>query len=194
MGKTRLEAFSDGVLAIIITIMVLELKIPHGADLNALRSVSPVLFTYVLSFVYIGIYWNNHHHLLHVVKHISGGIMWANLNLLFWLSLIPFDTAWMGENHTQPFPVAFYALLLDLCGLAYTILQKMIEACHKDQPQLKQIMKHQKKKGIISLIIYTAAIPLAYVNTYISILLFVVVAIMWFIPDKKIEQLQYEEK
>lgn len=192
MGKSRLEAFSDGVIAIIITIMVLELKIPHGADFNALKSVSPILLSYVLSFVFVGIYWNNHHHLLHVVKHISAGIMWANLNLLFWLSLIPFDTVWMGENHTQPFPVAFYALLLDVCGLSYTILQKMIEACHKDQPYLKEIMKRQRQKGIISVIIYTSAIPLAYVNTYISICLFIVVGIIWFIPDKKIEHMHEE--
>lgn len=192
MGKSRLEAFSDGVIAIIITIMVLELKIPQGADLNALKSVSPVLMSYVLSFAFVGVYWNNHHHLLHVVKHISAGIMWANLNLLFWLSLIPFDTAWMGENHTQPFPVAFYALLLDVCGLSYTVLQKMIEACHKDVPHLKEIMKRQKQKGIVSLIIYTGAIPLAYVNTYISIVLFIVVAVLWFIPDKKIENLHEE--
>ena len=192
MGKSRLEAFSDGVIAIIITIMVLELKIPQGADLNALRPLTPVLLSYVLSFAFIGVYWNNHHHLLHVVKHVSAGIMWANLNLLFWLSLIPFDTAWMGENHTQAFPVAFYALLLDVCGISYTILQKMIEACHKDQPQLKQIMKRQRQKGIISLIIYTSAIPLAYLNTFISISLFIINAGLWFIPDKEIERITNE--
>jgi uncharacterized membrane protein len=192
MGKSRLEAFSDGVIAIIITIMVLELKIPEGSNLKALKPDSPLLLSYVLSFAFIGIYWNNHHHLLHVVKHISAGIMWAKLNLLFWLSLIPFDTVWMGENHTQPFPVAFYALLLDVCGISYTILQKMIADCHKDQLQLKDIMKGQRRKGVTSLILYTSAIPLAYLNTFISISLFVVVAIMWFIPDKRIERLYKE--
>jgi uncharacterized membrane protein len=192
MGKNRLEAFSDGVMAIIITIMVLELKIPEGIDPHALKPIVPIFMSYVLSFIFIGIYWNNHHHLLHLVKHISAGIMWANLNLLFWLSLVPFATAWMGENHLEPFPVALYALLLDMCGLAYTILQKMIEACHRDQPQLKEIMQSQKQKGIISLLIYTSAIPLAYVNTFISISLFIINAAIWFIPDKKIERLYRE--
>ncbi len=189
MGKTRLEAFSDGVIAIIITIMVLELKTPEGTDWNALKAIAPVFLSYVLSFIFVGIYWNNHHHLLHVVEHISAGIMWANLSLLFCLSLVPFATAWMGENHTEAFPVAVYAVLLDLCGFAFTFLQKMIEACHKDQPQLIEIMKSQKQKGILSLIIYTSAIPLAYINTTISIILFLIVALIWFIPDKKIEHL-----
>lgn len=192
MGKSRLEAFSDGVIAIIITIMVLELKVPEGASWNALKATAPVFMSYVLSFILIGIYWNNHHHLLHVVKHISAGIMWSNLNLLFWLSLVPFATNWMGENHLEPLPVALYALLLDMCGLAYTILQKMIEACHKDQPHLKEIMDSQKRKGIISLVLYTAAIGLAYINTFISVGCFVIVAILWFIPDKKIERMQEE--
>ncbi len=192
MGKTRLEAVSDGVIAIIITIMVLELKVPEGADWNALKSESHMLLNYAISFALIGIYWNNHHHLLHTVKHVSSGIMWANLNLLFWLSLIPFDTAWMGENHKQPLPVAFYALLLAVCGLSYTVLQKIIAACHKDQPELKEVMRRQKQKGILSVAFYIAAIPLAYLNTSISILLFVAVAVTWFIPDKKIESLQDE--
>ena len=193
MGKTRLEAFSDGVIAIIITIMVLELKAPEGASWNALKPILPVFLSYVLSFIFVGIYWNNHHHLIHPVKHISGGIMWANLNLLFWLSLVPFTTAWVGENHFEPFPVALYALLFDLCGLAYTILQITIERCHKDETRLLNIMQQQRRKGIVSLVLYTAAIPLAYVNTILSGILFIIVSIIWFIPDKKIERIAVEE-
>jgi uncharacterized membrane protein len=145
--------------------------------------------SYLLSFIYIAIYWNNHHHLLHLVKHLSAGIMWSNFNLLFWLSLIPFATGWMGENHFEPLPVALYAVLMNLCGLAYTILQKTIEACHRDDVRLKEIMARQKRKGIMSLLIYTTAVAMAYVNTLISGLLFVTVAAMWLIPDKKIERL-----
>ncbi|MBV9962162.1 MAG: DUF1211 domain-containing protein [Parafilimonas sp.] len=193
MGKTRLEAFSDGVIAIIITIMVLELKVPEGATLQALQPIAPVFFSYLLSFIFIGIYWNNHHHLMHLVKHISAGIMWMNLNLLFWLSLVPFATAWLGQNHFQPFPVALYAVLLDLCGVAYTFLQVAIEKCHKDETRLTDVMKQQRGKGIASLLLYTASIPFAYVNTLISGLLFITVAIMWFIPDKKIEKLVSNE-
>jgi uncharacterized membrane protein len=193
MGKTRLEAFSDGVIAIIITIMVLELKVPEGANWAALKTTVPSLLMYALSFVFIGIYWNNHHHLIHLVKHISAGIMWSNLNLLFWLSLVPFATKWLGANHAEPFPVSVYALLLDMCGVAYTILQIFIERCHKDDERLISIMQRQRGKGMASLFLYTAAIPLAYVNTIISGLLFVVVAIVWFIPDKKIEKLVSSE-
>ncbi|SFQ33731.1 TMEM175 family protein [Parafilimonas terrae] len=193
MGKTRLEAFSDGVLAIIITIMVLELKIPEGASMQALKHVLPVFLTYALSFIYIGIYWNNHHHLMHLVKHISAGIMWANLNLLFWLSLIPFVTGWMDENHFEPLPVALYGILLAICGIAYTILQVTIDKCHKSEGALKQIMMAQRRKGIISFIIYIAAAPLAYINTIIAGSLFVAVAIMWIIPDKKIERVTTTE-
>jgi uncharacterized membrane protein len=193
MGKTRLEAFSDGVIAIIITIMVLELKAPEGATLDALKPVVPIFLSYVLSFIFIGIYWNNHHHLMHLVKHISAGIMWANLNLLFWLSLIPFATAWVGENHFEPFPVALYAILFDLCGVAYTILQVTIERCHKDDTRLKDVMRRQTGRGIGSLFLYTAAIPLAYVSTWISGFLFVMVAAIWIIPDKRIEKLVSDE-
>lgn len=189
MGKGRLEAFSDGVIAIIITIMVLELRVPEGADWHTLKTITPVFLSYILSFVFIGIYWNNHHHLLQVVKHISGGIMWANLNLLFWLSLVPFATGWMGENHFSKFPVAIYAVLLNLCGVAFTILQIMIEKCHKNDVRLIAIMHRQKGKGIASLVLYSAAIPLAFLNTVISGILFITVAIIWFIPDKKIEKL-----
>lgn len=194
MKTTRLEAFSDGVIAIIITIMVLELKAPEGEDLNALKPLLPVFISYILSFIFIGIYWNNHHHLMHVVNHVTAGIMWANLNLLFWLSLVPFATAWLGENHFDAFPVALYAALLDVCGLAFTILQIAIERSHKNDERLKQIMHGQRGKGIGSLFLYTAAIPLAYVNTLISALLFVLVAILWFIPDKKIEKTANQEE
>lgn len=193
MGKTRLEAFSDGVLAIIITIMVLELKVPEGTNLQALKTALPIFLTYALSFIYIGIYWNNHHHLMHLVKHISAGIMWANLNLLFWLSLIPFATAWMDENHYEPLPVALYGILLAVCGIAYTILQVTIDKCHKSEGALKQIMMAQRRKGIISFIIYIAAASLAYINTIISGCLFVGIAIVWIIPDKKIEHLTTTE-
>ncbi len=189
MGKTRLEAFSDGVLAIIITIMVLELKVPKGADWSALKPLAPVFMSYMLSFIFIGIYWNNHHHLMHLVKHISAGIMWSNLNLLFWLSLVPFATGWVGENRFQTFPVALYAALFAMCGVAYTILQISIERCHKDDIRLKDIMQRQRSRGIGSLFLYIAAIPLAYVNTWISGMLFILVAGLWFIPDKKIEHL-----
>lgn len=193
MGKTRLEAFSDGVIAIIITIMVLELKAPEGASWQALKPLLPKFMSYILSFIFIGIYWNNHHHLMHLVKHISAGIMWANLNLLFWLSLIPFATAWVGENHFESFPVALYAVLFDLCGVAYTILQITIERCHKEETRLKDIMQRQRGRGIGSLFLYTAAIPLAYVNTLISGILFVLVALIWIIPDKKIERMAGDE-
>lgn len=189
MGKGRLEAFSDGVLAIIITIMVLELKVPEGATLQSLQHELPVFLSYALSFIYVAIYWNNHHHFLHLVKHISAGIMWANLNLLFWLSLIPFATAWMGENHFEPTPVALYAFSLNMCGIAYYFLQIAIERCHRDESRLKEIMRRQRIKGIASAILYSVAIPLAYMETRLSGLIFVIVAIIWFIPDKKIEKL-----
>ena len=181
---SRLEAFSDGVLAIIITVMVLELKTPEGTDWLALKQVKPGLISYIMSFLFVGVYWGNHHHLLHTVKRLSSGIMLCNLHLLFWLSLVPFATGWMGENNFAPLPVAVYAALLDICGLAYVILQKMIEACHKDDSQLKEIMKRHTRKGILSTISYTAAIPLAYVNPYISVAIFFIIAIIWLVPDK----------
>lgn len=192
MRKNRLEAFSDGVIAIIITIMVLELKVPEGAGWQALKPLLPVFLSYTLSFVYIGIYWNNHHHLMHLVKQVSAGIMWANLNLLFWLSLIPFATGWMGENHFEAFPVAVYAVLMNLCGLSYTILQVTIERCHKNDTRLTSIMQRQRGKGMASVFLYTAAIAFAYVNTLISGILFITVAILWLIPDKKIEEVVNE--
>jgi uncharacterized membrane protein len=192
MRKTRLEAFSDGVIAIIITIMVLELRIPGGADWHVLGRVLPVFSTYTLSFVLVAIYWVNHHHLLHVVKRINAGIMWSNVNLLFWLSLIPFATGWMGENHFQPLPVALYATLMVLCGIAYHILQKTIEKSHKNDPRLAEFMGNQSRKGIISLIAYALAVPLAFVNTIISGLIFLFVAVVWLIPDKKSEEIENE--
>jgi uncharacterized membrane protein len=182
----RLEAFSDGVLAIIITVMILELKVPHGTDWAALKPVLPGLTSYVMSFLIIGVYWGNHHHLLYTVKRLSSGIMLSNLHLLFWLSLVPFATGWMGENHFAPLTVAVYAALLDICGIAYTILQKMIEACHPDEEHLKEIMKKQTRKGIFSLIAYTAAIPIAFLNPYVSVAIFFIVAIMWLVPDRDI--------
>jgi len=189
MTKNRLEAFSDGVIAIIITIMVLELKIPHSSEWRDLHEILPVFLSYVLSFIYIAIYWANHHHLIHTVHHVSAGIIWSNMGLLFCLSLVPFATAWMGENHFETNTIVAYAVLMNLTGLAYNILQRYIVACHKDHEHLKQVMKPQQRKGSFSLICYTAAIPLAYVHPGISAAIFVLIAVLWFIPDKNIERL-----
>ncbi len=189
MNKNRLEAFSDGVLAIIVTIMVLELKAPHGTDLAALKPLMPVFISYVMSFLFVGVYWGNHHHLLHMVKNFSSGIMLANLNLLFWLSLVPFVTSWVGENHFASFPVMVYALLLDVCGISYTILQKVIESCNKDNHQVLVLMKRQTRKGLVSVTLYTSAAALAWVNGYIAVVIFFIVAIMWLVPDKEIEKM-----
>jgi uncharacterized membrane protein len=187
MNKNRLEAFSDGVLAIIITIMVLELKIPHGHSFADLKTLLPVFLSYVLSFVYVGIYWGNHHHLLHVLKKVSSGIIWSNLNLLFWLSLIPFATAWMGENNFSGESVAVYAVLLNICGASYYILQQVIVRCCTLTPKMQTAMQKQSKKGIVSLVCYTIAIVFSFFLPIISDILFVAVAIMWIIPDKNIE-------
>lgn len=186
MKKGRLEAFSDGVIAILITIMVLELKIPHGRDLESLRPLLPVFLTYVLSFVYLGIYWNNHHHLLYAADRINGKILWANMHLLFWLSLIPFTTGWMGENHFAPLPTAVYGAVLLAAAIAYFILQRMIIAHQGPNSKLKAAVGRDIK-GKISPLIYTAAIPLAFVNQWISDGLYVLVALMWLIPDRRIE-------
>ena len=183
MNKGRMEAFSDGVIAILITIMVLELKIPHGADFESLRPILPVFLTYVLSFLYIGIYWNNHHHLLQATKQINGKILWANLHLLFWLSLISFATGWMGENHFAPLPTAVYGIILLAAAIAYFILQNMIIA---QNPQLRKAIG-KDFKGKISPFIYVVAIALAFVNNWISNALYVFVALMWLIPDRRIE-------
>ncbi|USX20730.1 TMEM175 family protein [Oxalobacteraceae bacterium OTU3REALA1] len=186
MGKGRLEAFSDGVIAIIITIMVLELKVPHGADLAALEPLVPVFLSYVLSFVYVGIYWNNHHHMLHASTVVNGNVLWANLHLMFWLSLIPFSTGWMGENHFAPLPVALYAATLFLASVAYFILEHMLISCNpKDRVLAKAIGKD--RKGMASMVLYFLAVPLAFVAVWASFTLLVLVAILWFLPDRRIE-------
>jgi uncharacterized membrane protein len=188
MNKTRLEAFSDGVLAIIITIMVLEFKIPHGSDWKNIQELFPTFISYGLSFSYIGIYWGNHHHLLHSVKHVTSGMMLANLNLLFWLSLIPFATGWMGENHFETNTVALYGVVLLLSGIGYYILQKVVEKNSHDIEALRIAFKISTRKGIISQIAFIASIPLAFVNEYISFAIYILTSIMWLIPDKNIEK------
>jgi uncharacterized membrane protein len=186
MGTTRLEAFSDGVIAILITIMVLEMKVPHGDDPTALRALVPVFSSYVLSFVYLGIYWNNHHHLLHACQRINGRIMWANLHLLFWLSLIPFVTGWMGENHFAAVPTALYGVVLLMAALAYLVLQHAIIANHP-HGSLVGVALANDAKGKISALCYAVAIPLAFVNRWMAGMLYVAVALMWFVPDRRIE-------
>ena len=191
MVKGRLEAFSDGVMAIIITIMVLELKVPHGSDLNALRPLIPVFISYVLSFVYVGIYWNNHHHLFQAAMKVNGRILWANLHLLFWLSLIPFVTGWMGENHFAALPVALYGTILLMAGLAYYILARALAAHHGSESTLA-VAIGKDFKGIVSLIIYATAISLSFLNPWIAFALYVMVAIIWVIPDRRIEKVFVE--
>ena len=193
MNKTRLEAFSDGVIAIVITIMVLELRIPEGADWTALRPIVPVFVTYVLSFVFLGIYWNNHHHLFHTVDRITGGILWANLHLLFWLSLTPFATGWMGRNNFAPLPTAIYGVDLLLSALAYTILVRTIIAAQGPSSRLKAAIGSDAK-GYLSLTMYVAAIPLSFVNRWVAYALYVIVALMWFVPDRRIERRVEEER
>ena len=191
MGKGRLEAFSDGVMAIIITIMVLELKVPHGADLAALKPLLPVFLSYVLSFIFVGIYWNNHHHMLHVVHKVNGRILWLNMHLLFWLSTIPFVTSWMGENQFDSLPVALYGIVLLLCALAFTMLARGLVALEgKDSPLGRAIGRDYK--GITSIVLYVLAIPLALLHTWIAFTLYVTVAIIWFLPDRRIENLTLE--
>jgi uncharacterized membrane protein len=188
MGKNRLEAFSDGVLAIIITIMVLELKVPHGDTLDTLLELAPVFFSYVLSFLYVGIYWNNHHHLLHTVNKVSGGIMWANMHLLFWLSLIPFSTGWMGENHFGSLPVFVYALKLLLAGIAYYILQlSIIRTLGKDCELAKAL--GNDIQGKLSPIAYVLALVLAFYLPFLAISITAFVALVWLVPDRRIEKM-----
>ncbi len=187
MTKGRLEAFSDGVLAIIITIMVLELKVPHGRELEDLRPLLPVFVSYVLSFVFVGIYWNNHHHLMQIVHKVNGPILWANTHLLFWLSLIPFASAWMGENEFSELPVALYGFVLLMAGLGYYILALLLVAHHGKDSKVAQALGRDFK-GKISLIIYAAAIPFAFINSWIAYGGFVAVAIMWLVPDRRIER------
>ena len=187
MNKTRLEAFSDGVIAIIITIMVLELKVPHGAEWKDLAQLGPVFFSYVLSFANVGIYWNNHHHLLHAAKKVNGRILWANLHLLFWLSLMPFTTAWMGENHFAALPTAVYALDLLVCAVAYTLLQFEIIRLHGNESVLASAIGSDRK-GKISLAAYVLSIPIALLGyPLMAGALMIAVAAMWFIPDQRIE-------
>ncbi len=187
MGKSRLEAFSDGVIAIIITIMVLELKVPHGAEWENLKELAPVFFSYVLSFLYVGIYWNNHHHLIHTVKKVSGGILWANLHLLFWLSLVPFTTGWVGENEFAKWPAFLYAFNLFMAGVAYTILALRIKAVEGENSAIARALG-KDWKGKASLVGYIAAMIMAHWQPVLAMLITVAVALMWFIPDRRIEK------
>jgi uncharacterized membrane protein len=187
MGKNRLEAFSDGVIAIIITIMVLEMKVPHDPSWAGLAGLAPVFLSYVLSFVNVGIYWNNHHHLLHTVHHVNGSILWANLHLLFWLSLMPFVTGWMGENHFQSLPTATYGFVLLMCGFSYWLLQRVIIKTHGQQSVLK-LAVGSDFKGYAALVMYLLAIPLAFFAPWAAGALFVAVALMWLVPDRRIER------
>ena len=187
MGKDRLEAFSDGVLAIIITIMVLELRPPHGTDLSALRPLMPVLLSYILSFVYLGIYWNNHHHMLHVTHRVTGTILWANLHLLFWLSLIPFVSAWMGENHLASTPTALYGVVLLMAAVAYWVLQQQILRAEGPRSVLATAVGRDLK-GKISPLLYVLAIGVASVRPALAHAVYVLVALMWLIPDRRIER------
>jgi TMEM175 potassium channel family protein len=188
MNKNRLEAFSDGVIAIIITIMVLEIKTPHDTSWMALKEQLPVFLSYLLSFIFIGIYWGNHHHLISVLSQVNAAIIWSNMNLLFWLSLIPFATGWMGENQFAQNTVVLYAILLVVCGLSFTILQICIERVTKNNPKLVLAFRRMMQKGIFSVLCYIMSIILAYYNTLFSAILFCVVAIRWLIPDKNIEK------
>lgn len=193
MQKNRLEAFSDGVIAIIITIMVLEMKVPHGTDWAALHTILPVFLSYVLSFIYIGIYWSNHHHLLHATHTVNGPIMWANLHLLFWQSLIPFATAWMGENHFAALPTALYGLVLLMAAVAYLILQNAIIA-KQGRDSLLAGALGRDKKGKLSLVFYVAGIGLAFVNQWLADAMYVFVAVMWFVPDRRIERVLIKQE
>ena len=187
MGKTRLEAFSDGVIAILITIMVLELRPPHGSSLEELTPLIPKVLSYVLSFVYLGIYWNNHHHMLHVTRNVNGAILWANLHLLFWLSLVPFTTAWMGENHFAATPTAVYGVTLLMAAIAYFILARAI--IHRDGPDSVLARAFGRDwKGKVSPILYTIAIFMAFVHEAVAQAIYVLVAIIWLVPDRRIER------
>ena len=187
MTKGRLEAFSDGVIAILITIMVLELKVPHGADFGALRPLVPTLLSYLLSFVFIAIYWNNHHHLMQAVRHVNGAVLWANMHLLFWLSLIPFVTAWMGENHFAHVPVAAYGAVLLFCGVAYFVLVRTLIALHGRESAVA-VAIGSDVKGLVSLAAYAIAIPLAFVSSGLAWALYAAVEILWLVPDRRFER------
>ena len=187
MGKGRLEAFSDGVIAIIITIMVLEMRVPHGHDLADLKPLLPVFLSYVLSFVYVGIYWNNHHHMLHAARKVSGGILWANLHLLFWLSLFPFATGWLGENHFTELPTALYGTVLLMAAVAYWVLQQRLIAVHGNESLLAQATGRDLK-GKLSPLLYGAAIALSFVAPWLAHAIYVAVALVWLVPDRRIEK------
>jgi len=187
VGKGRLEAFSDGVIAVIITIMVLEMKVPHGSDFEALVPLVPVFLAYVLSYVYGGIYWNNHHHLMHAVQKVNGAVLWTNLHLLFWLSLVPFVTGWVSENHFAPVPVALYGVVLMCSGIAYYFFAHCLETLHGRDSQLARSLGSDVK-GKISVAIYAVAIPLAFVKWWIAFALYVLVAAVWFVPDRRFEK------
>ena len=187
MSKGRMEAFSDGVIAILITIMVLELAIPHGAEIGDLLPLTPIFLSYVLSFVFLGIYWNNHHHLLQAVKHVDGGVLWANMHLLFWLSLVPFATGWMGENQFAAWPVALYGGVLLFAAVAYYILARALVALHGRESTLAEALGRDFK-GKASMVVYLAAIPTAFVSAWMACGLYVLVAVVWLIPDRRIEK------
>jgi uncharacterized membrane protein len=193
MSKGRLEAFSDGVIAVIITIMVLEMKVPHGADATALAPLAVTFLTYVLSFVYTAIYWNNHHHLMHAVHHVTGGTLWANMHLLFWLSLVPFATGWMDENHFAPLTVAAYGLVLLCAGIAYFILTRVLLATHGRDSLLAKALGNDFK-GKVSLVLYVAAVALAFAQPSISLGIYALVALWWLVPDRRFERLLAEHK
>ena len=187
MSKTRLEAFSDGVIAILITIMILELKIPEETDLHALRPLVPIFLTYILSFVFVGIYWNNHHHMLHATERVNGAVLWANLHLLFWLSLTPFVTGWMGENNFVPLPTAVYGAVQFCSAIAYTFLQAAIIRLEGPHSKLAAAVK-KDVKGKLSIVMWLVAIPLAFVQTWIALGLYIAVACIWLVPDRRIER------
>jgi uncharacterized membrane protein len=188
MEKNRLEAFSDGVIAIIITIMVLELKVPHGSNFASLEPLLPVFLSYVLSFIYVGIYWNNHHHMLQTVQHVTGGMLWANLHLLFWLSLFPFASGWLGENHFAAMPSALYGLVLLMAAIAYSILQRTIITSQRNNSLLAKVIGRDIK-GKLSALLYVAGIVAAFYSPVLSGLIYAAVALMWLVPDSRIERL-----
>ncbi|MEO7801527.1 MAG: TMEM175 family protein [Ginsengibacter sp.] len=192
MNKGRLEAFSDGVLAIIITIMVLEMKVPHGDSFESLKPLIPVFISYVLSFIYIGIYWNNHHHMMHSVKHVNGNVLWANTHLLFWLSLVPFATGWMGENNFTKWPVLIYGFVLCMAGIAYTILTLALIRINGKQSTLA-IAVGRDRKGKLSIIFYLLGITVCFIHPFLGMALYTATAVMWFIPDKRIESKMKDE-
>ena len=187
MNKSRLEAFSDGVIAIIITIMVLEIKIPHGTDLTAIKPLIPVALSYLFSFIYVGIYWNNHHHLFQVVREVNGAILWGNLHLLFWISLLPFATGWIDENQFSSFPVAFYGFILAMCGMAWKILTIIIIRHEGPTSRLREVYKSDYKQ-YLSVVLYVSGIIIAFFYPLVSVFLYVLVAVTWVIPDKRIER------